>query len=142
MSTDSILKDHKVISTAIRKKVLDMIINHDYALTHQDMSHELSGDIDRVTLYRTLHTFEEAGLIHKIIDEDGVSRFAMCRDCNQHEHKDHHAHFHCEKCGKIFCLDDPEVSDFNIPPGFQLRDISVDIKGLCNECNSVSIHIG
>jgi len=138
MSTDSILKDHKVTSTENRKKVLGLIINHDHALSHQDISHELSGDIDRVTLYRTLHTFEEAGLIHKIIDEYGISRFAMCRDCSQHEHKDHHAHFHCKNCGKIFCLDDPEVSDFNIPKGFQLHDISVDIKGLCNECNQGS----
>jgi Fur family ferric uptake transcriptional regulator len=135
MTTDTILKDHKVTVTDIRRKVLDLIIDHDYPLSHQDLSSQLPENIDRVTLYRTLHTFEDAGLVHKVIDEEGVSRFAMCRDCTQHEHKDHHAHFHCIKCGKIYCLDNPAVQNFKLPPGFLLESISVDLKGYCDQCN-------
>ncbi|MFW5700869.1 MAG: Fur family transcriptional regulator, partial [Cyclobacteriaceae bacterium] len=102
MSAEKLLKGHKVGVTDIRRKVLDLIIERNYALSHQDLTNQLPENIDRVTLYRTLHTFEDAGLVHKIIDEDGVSRYAMCRDCNHHEHNDNHAHFHCIKCGKIF----------------------------------------
>lgn len=135
MSSESILKDHKVTITDVRRRVLNLIIDHDHALSHQDLSNQLPENIDRVTLYRTLHTFEDAGLVHKIIDEEGISRFAMCRDCNQHEHKDNHAHFHCLKCGRIYCLDDPSVSDFHLPSGFLLESVSVDLKGYCSRCN-------
>jgi Fur family ferric uptake transcriptional regulator len=134
--TAELLKEHNVSSTNIRNKVLNVFLDNDHALAHHDVSEQLDEQVDRVTLYRTLHTFEAAGIVHKIIDAEGISRFALCRECNHEEHYDHHAHFHCKKCGKIFCLDDPSMKQYNIPEGFQLENISVDLIGLCGDCNS------
>lgn len=137
-TAEHLLKEHKVSVTNIRKEVLQLFMSRDFALSHQDLSHQLNQEIDRVTLYRTLHTFEDSGILHKIIDEEGVSRFALCRNCTTHQHYDQHAHFHCKNCGKIYCLEDPKLASYNLPEGFVMEEASIDLKGYCPVCNDAA----
>ncbi|MGK7393636.1 MAG: Fur family transcriptional regulator [Candidatus Cyclobacteriaceae bacterium M3_2C_046] len=135
MQPEKFIKAHKLSATAIRKDILTIFFEKDYALSHHDIMILLGDDYDRVTVYRTLHKFEDVGILHKINDENGVSRFALCHDCGEEGHNDQHIHFHCQQCGKIFCLDDPTVTSFHLPKGFKLQEFSIDLKGICNNCS-------
>lgn len=135
MYTEEVLNAHKISVTKIRKEVLNLFIDKDYALSHHEVMDLLPEPFDRVTIYRTLHKFEESGILHKVNDESGTGKFALCHDCDDKGHNDQHIHFHCHHCGKIFCLDDPTIASFNLPKGFKLNDVSIDLKGVCNQCS-------
>ena len=91
----------------------------------------LSGDMDRVTIYRILKSFEEDGLIHKIVDENSKSHYALCQECTSH-HVHNHMHFQCTNCEKVECLDyDLEVP---MPNGYQLKSMQLIASGLCKDC--------
>ncbi len=136
MKTSSEILEHNGLrKTAIRLRVLDVFLQSKEALSHALLETELD-ETDRVTLYRTLKTFEEKGIIHKAEDGTGVGRFALCHadSCADHKHDDEHAHFHCEKCGKTVCLEQVIVPQVNLPEGFSGNSSHLIIKGTCEQC--------
>src|SRR5690349_7830980 len=102
---EDILQKHNLKNTKLRKAVLSLLIKSDKGLSHQDLSKELDVEFDRVTLFRTLHSFEESGILHKIIDLNGTAKYAYSAPDNM-EREHSHAHFLCLKCGQVFCLDE------------------------------------
>lgn len=75
--------------------------------------------IDRVTIYRTLQTFVDKGIIHIIPTSDNSIRYALCKDeCTEGHHHDHHIHFVCNKCNNTCCLDDVATPDIKLPKGY------------------------
>lgn len=118
--------------------MLDIFFEHQgIGLSETFVEDHVSGDFDRATIYRTLNTFLEKGIIHKIPGEDSVIRFALCPDeCEDGHHHHEHVHFRCTKCDTTSCLD--EVSDVNIqlPPGYTKSDANYLIVGVCANCNS------
>ena len=88
-----ILTANKLSKTEVRKKVLSLFISSDNALSLQEIESSFE-KIDRITLYRTLKTFESKGIIHKAIDGTNHPKYAMCEEsCDEHNHNDNHAHF-------------------------------------------------
>jgi Fur family ferric uptake transcriptional regulator len=134
----NILKDHKLRNTAIRREILELFLETKHALTHSFIEKRLDNNFDRVTLYRTLKTFEEKGLIHRIASDTEVIEYALCKDdCHEHDHKhlDNHAHFKCESCQRTFCLDEIAVPDIKVPQGFAAKDFQLLVMGICEQCN-------
>ncbi len=133
-----LLKKNNLRSTQIRLQVLSIFLSkNEIALTHQEIENTFE-KVDRVTLYRTLNSFEENGIIHKILDREGVQRFALCKhtECGPNEHHDNHAHFQCTICSKTFCLDDLEISGLKIPADVTVSHINVMVLGSCEKCKS------
>lgn len=93
------------------------ILQTNKTLAHADIETNYKNKFDRVTLYRTLTTFIESGILHKVSDNSGVAKFALCQhhDCNQHKHEDNHVHFKCNICNKIECLHELSIPDFKLP---------------------------
>ncbi len=134
-STIKILEKNNLRKTTIRKQVLSLFLNYDYALSNQFIEKELS-PIDRVTLYRTLRTFEDKGVIHKALDGSDTIKYALCaEDCTHHFHKDNHIHFHCEICGNTLCLDDLETPKLPALKGFKVKNTYFVQVGICDKCN-------
>ncbi|MDN5205641.1 transcriptional repressor [Fulvivirgaceae bacterium BMA10] len=134
--TQELLEKHGLKKTRIRLDVLRQFINYDFALSHQDLENKLDKKYDRVTLYRTLNSFEENGLIHKVPDENNVSRFALCHaDCSALNHQDHHVHFICNACHHTYCLDDIAVPKVDLPDTFSIARMELTVNGICNQCN-------
>lgn len=122
--------------TPFRKEVLDIFKKSHNAISQADFEEKLA-EYDRITLYRTIKTFEEKGIIHKALDGTNVTRYALCEaDCNSHSHNDHHAHFHCSDCDETFCVEDVEVPIVKVPTGFQVRDTALIINGICKNCTN------
>ena len=74
---------------------------------------ELENDFpksDRITIYRTLKTFEQKGIVHSINNGTGEVKYALCDEyCTAVAHTDQHPHFQCERCEKITCIDRKEL---------------------------------
>lgn len=91
---------------------------------------------DRVTLYRTLKTFEERGLAHAIDDGSGAVKYALCQDeCTAGRHNDRHIHFHCSNCMDTCCLPAALIPAIQLPQGFRNDQMSLVVQGLCAACN-------
>lgn len=138
MAVDSneILKKHGLRVTGSRVAVLGSFLQKNAALSHSDLEVELGNTFDRVTLYRTLKTFLEYDLIHKVLDDSGAAKFALCNHQHHGDVHDHeHVHFKCEECGKIICLDHIGLPKINLPEGFIKKETNLLVQGICQNCN-------
>lgn len=88
---------------------------------------------DKVTIYRTLQTFQEKGLVHKIMDEN-TAKYSICAEvCSEDNHKDRHLHFYCKKCHETTCREEIIFPE-NMEPGLQIDEIQILAKGICEKC--------
>ena len=130
-----LLKSHQLRVTDVRKSCIRSLQRSSGALSSSELEKELNG-VDRITLYRTLISFEECGLIHHSIDASGQKKYALCAEhCDEHEHHDNHVHFHCTECGNTNCLDNEVPSDLKLPAGYQISDIQFNVMGVCPKCH-------
>ncbi|MCP4177785.1 MAG: transcriptional repressor [bacterium] len=130
----SILKEKKVKATAVRELVLDVFLKHPHALSLSAIE-EILPWRDRVTIFRTLKTFEQKGVIHKIKDGSDSVKYALCyENCESYAHFDIHPHFHCEKCGKTICLNKQKINIDDIPDDIIINNYSLILNGLCIDC--------
>lgn len=120
--------------TPIRVKVLELLQHEHVAYSHAALEAALK-NADRITLYRTLNDFEEAGLVHKVVDTTGTTRFARCKDdCPHEHHADNHVHFDCRHCHKMYCLEKVATPAVKIPRGFKAEQLNIVVQGVCADC--------
>ncbi len=130
------LEEKSIRPTPVRMAVIELLERCSHALSHADIESEFGALFNRVTLYRTLHTLEEKAIIHKVVDDDGVSKFMLSDAGSHHDEAEHeHLHFKCNRCGHLFCLDTTENIHIDLPTGFKLDHIVVNAEGLCDECS-------
>jgi len=131
-----ILKSSQLSVTASREKILNLFLDQEGALAHGDIEKKAGEKFDRVTIYRTLQTFVEKGIIHTIPTVDNSIRYALCKDdCAEGHHHDHHVHFVCSRCKNTFCLDDIVTPSIDLPKGYSTSHIEVVVEGTCKNCN-------
>lgn len=130
-----ILKKNGLSVTESRMKILDLFYETEGALAHADIEKNTDAAFDRVTVYRTLQTFVEKGIIHQIPTTDNSILYALCKhNCQQGIHHDNHVHFICMNCDKTFCLDDVLVPEVKLPKGFLPAQAAMVVTGVCNDC--------
>ena len=134
---NKLLKRFGLRRTPTRSRILELYLDKDYALAHRDIENTLRVEFDRVTIYRTLHTFEDKGLIHKVYDGNSAVKYALCgAECSEVHHEHNHVHFTCNNCEKTFCLEESNVPQIKLPPNFKTDNIYLFAKGLCDNCNN------
>lgn len=132
----NILKQSKLSVTANRQKILQLFFENNGALAHADIEKKNGKDIDRVTVYRTLQSFVEKGIIHTIPTSDNSIKYALCKDeCEEGHHHDHHIHLVCNICHITFCLDNVVTPEIKLPQGYTMIQADVVVKGICKNCN-------
>ena len=135
-STIETLKRNQLSITESRKKILELFTKSKSALAHADIEHQSGTEFDRVTIYRTLQTFVEKGIIHTIPTADNSVRYALCKDqCVEGHHQDDHVHFMCDICGTTFCLDQVNIPKITLPMGFVATQMDLVVSGKCMKCN-------
>jgi len=135
VEVDDVLRHNGLSVTESRKKILNLFLNMPGALAHGDIEKKAGEKFDRVTVYRTLQTFVEKGIIHTIPTSDNSVRYALCKDdCSQGHHHDHHIHFTCVQCDTTFCLAEVSIPEIRLPKGFSVNEIEVLAKGVCKHC--------
>ena len=86
--------------------------------------------ISKGTVYRNLKILREDGKISELNLNGTVSRY----EGNQ----ENHYHFRCEKCGRIFDLDEPVNNELDERvakrTGFTVSYHQLEFRGLCKDC--------
>jgi Fur family ferric uptake transcriptional regulator len=130
-----ILKQSGLSITESRRKILELFYDNDGALAHADIEKKTAAAFDRVTVYRTLQTFVDKGIIHQIPTTDNSVLYALCKhNCEQGHHHDDHVHFMCDGCGTTYCLDHVSVPAVTLPQGFVATQTDVVVSGKCKKC--------
>lgn len=130
---DHLLKSKKISETPFRKQVLDVFRKYSNAIPISVIEEELQ-DYNRITLYRTIKTFVEKGIIHEIAISGGVSNYATCKEeCTTTNHQHHHIHFKCTKCEKIYCVAVKQFPDIELPD-YQIDNLEIQATGRCKNC--------
>ena len=133
---NDVLHRRQLSTTESRRKILSLFFQSTDALTHGDIEKEVGNSFDRVTIYRTLQTFEEKGIIHSIPTADNAVKYALCKECEEGHHHDDHVHFICVACEKTICLDDVVSPRIDLPEGYRADNVQVVINGVCKECGA------
>jgi len=133
--TDNLLKRNGLSSTESRRKILQLFLEGPGAMAHGDIEKKAGEKFDRVTVYRTLQTFVDKGIIHTIPTADNSIRYALCKDeCSEGHHHDHHIHFVCSNCHTTYCLDDVVTPEIKLPKGYSADQVEVVVQGICKDC--------
>jgi Fur family transcriptional regulator, ferric uptake regulator len=130
-----ILQRKNLSITESRRKILGLFLEANDAMAHGDIEKKAGEKFDRVTVYRTLQTFVEKGIIHAIPTSDNSVRYALCRDCQEGHHHDDHVHFVCKVCERTICLDDVVSPKIELPKGYHASSSQVVINGVCSDCS-------
>ena len=132
---NDILRKNQLSVTGSRKRILELFLMSNGALAHSDIERKTGEKFDRVTVYRTLQTFLEKGIIHTIPTPDNTVLYALCKDnCSEGHHHDNHVHFVCHKCNITTCLPDVTIPEVKLPKGFFPEEFQMVVTGLCKEC--------
>ena len=129
------LQNKSVRPTAMRILIYNYMAEKEIAVALTDIENAFA-KADRTTLYRTLKTFEENGIVHQIDDGTGISKFALCEaGCNCKIEQDLHLHFHCTNCNETVCLTAHKIPHINLPEGYIAEDVNLVLKGMCEKCS-------
>jgi len=118
--------------TSMRILVYDFLEQQQVAMSLSEIeSHFYKAD--RVTIYRTLKTFEEKGIVHSIQGHT-TTKYILCHDgCDEKTHKDWHLHFYCKICKQTTCKED-FIMPQNGSQEYRIDEIKVFGKGICEDC--------
>jgi len=128
-----ILHEHNLKRTSCREGILEVIIQAGHALSEQEIRSRLKGHYDRTTFYRSFKTLQECHIIHKIVIDNQLVKYALNNSITSRKH---HAHFYCEKCDRVICMENVPVDTPELPEGYTINDAELIIKGLCRKCKS------
>ena len=125
-----ILKKHDIAPSMQRVKVLEYLQNYKTHPTadmiYQDLVEEMP-TLSKTTVYNTLKTFTEKGIIMELSLFENEVRYEYDTEP--------HIHFKCIKCGKIYdisktfkCLKDEKIE------GHKVSEHHINLKGICKSC--------
>lgn len=122
--------------TKQRAAVVDLLDEIDDFRSAQELHDELrkrGAGIGLTTVYRTLQTLSEAGLVDTLRTESGE---ALYRRCSDH----HHHHLVCRRCGYTVEIEGPVVEKWAdaiaSTNGFSDIRHTVEIIGTCASCSA------
>lgn len=89
--------------------------------------------IGRATVFRTLETLVEAGVVRRLEQDGHVYAYVACQP-------EHHHHLSCTSCGRV-----EEIDEAHVRPladrvarerGFEIDDARLDFYGRCRRCRA------
>ena len=120
--------------TAQRRLVLDILAAADRHLDASevyDRAHDHDSRLSLATVYRTLKTLVESGLVRQL-------HLAGERHYYELDRQDRHAHLVCAACGRVWEVDSADLAraarEAGREFGFQVATARVEVTGLCADC--------
>jgi len=134
VKASEILNNNNLKRTSCREGILIVIMNAGQALSENEIRESLEGNYDRTTFYRSFKTLEEHGIIHKIVVDNQLVKYALD---NKITRKREHAHFYCNYCRAVKCMVNVPVQKYKLPDDYTDLETEVLIKGICSNCKNV-----
>jgi len=118
--------------TAARQYVCELLWSHE-PQSMRDLTLRSHGVIDRSSLYRTVHLFEQLGLVQRIYI--GWKYKIELSDIFTH----HHHHISCLGCGKVVAMTEEAeieqlISQLAARHDFIAQSHQLEVRGYCAVC--------
>jgi len=118
-------------NTSQRKAIQDALQHAARPLTPQEVLKKAKVSVPNLgiaTVYRGLRQLSNEGAL-KVVELPGEpQRYELAG-------KEHHHHFHCRACGKVYEVEGcPGDMSNLVPEGFELEDHEVILYGACATC--------
>ena len=133
MKAVDILNTHNLKRTSCREGIIEIVMTAKHALSENEIRERLAGNYDRTTFYRSFKTLEEHKIINKIVVDNQLVKYALD---NTVTHKAEHAHFYCNECNTVKCMENVPVQKYQLPDGYFDVETEVLIKGTCASCKN------
>ena len=120
MEIEKIIQEKNLKLTTARKEILEIFFNDPKPLAYEDIKDKIN--MDKATFYRNIAKFEDESIVHSFESNDRKRYYEI--------QSSPHAHFICNHCNSIQCLQD--VINLEIK-NHTVQDIL--IKGICEKCH-------
>jgi len=127
------LKDARLYCTEPRLAILQVLMQTARPLRQDQIAEQLPlRTLNKVTVYRTLESLIEVGLVHRAFTYQRAWHFELANHCTEHQC---HPHFTCTNCGVTHCLMDILLPMAKVSQkGFVVSRQQVRLEGLCPAC--------
>lgn len=117
-----------------RAAILSILLAADKPLTRRQITSRLGKKgLNKVTIYRALDSFIQAGLVHRAFLHNRTWHFELAHHCTQTQC---HPHFTCNICGDTRCLAELSVPMIRgLKKGFVAHRQRIELEGLCPKCS-------
>jgi len=132
MKAQEILHKHNLVRTSCRQSIIDTIENTGHAISEDEIKQKVEATYDRTTFYRSFKTLIENNIIHKIVVDNQLVKYALTENNNESKK---HVHFYCNQCGVVECFPHAEINKLVLPTGYRQVETELIIKGFCSNCN-------
>jgi len=139
MNASEILHQHDIKKTSSRIAIINALQNSSLPLSESEIKEIMQEQYDRITFYRNVQTLADSGVIHRIVIDNTLVKYALNCCEHGHQHAANHVHFFCKRCQKTVCLQEVGVQPYALPNGYNMTDCEVVIKGVCKTCNPIAI---
>jgi len=131
------LREHNLPVTAQRLAIADVLLTSERHLSADEVAAEVSArgrTVGTATVYRTIDTLLESGLVVERDFGEGFRRFEPARDVP------HHEHLVCTVCGKVEEFRDERLERITTivaeSRGFARQRHRLVIHGVCHDCQT------
>ncbi len=126
-----ILHKNDLVCTSCREEIIRVFSSSDTPLSEDEIKTQINASFNRSTFYRTFKTLLKKRIIHKIVVDNKLIKYALSKS---DETEKHHAHFFCLKCKNIYCMPSVEWKYSNISNEYTVTETELIIKGYCKNC--------
>ena len=113
--------EHRLKMTDARSAIVRVLQGAKSPMSYEQMKSRMDVEMDKATFYRNIAKFEVLGMVDKFEANDRKWYFEFSKGM--------HAHFICEACHQITCMD--------INLGTIEGEVkSIVLKGTCKECKA------
>jgi Fur family transcriptional regulator, ferric uptake regulator len=120
--------------TGARRSVAELIADREGPFTAADLLADARSrglGVGRATVFRSLDTFSELGVVERIDLPNGDHAYVGCEPA-------HHHHVVCERCGRTTEIDDAGIRDIvrsiERRTGYRIDSHRVELFGRCPSC--------
>jgi Fe2+ or Zn2+ uptake regulation protein len=133
------LSEHDHRYTGGRRTVVSAIQLANGLRTAAEIAVGSQTDVPISSMYRTLSVLDDAGVLRKQHDADGIARYELADWLT-----DHHHHVVCVSCGRIedVALCEPQEAGIHTiaaylgsQTGFRVLDHVLEVEGVCGACD-------
>lgn len=131
------LRAHNLPVTAQRLAIAEVLLVSDRHLSAEEVAQEVTArgrKVGTATVYRTIDTLLESGLVVERDFGEGFRRFEPARDIP------HHEHLVCTQCGKVEEFRDERLERMTTlvaeSRGFARQRHRLVIHGVCRDCQN------
>lgn len=129
MNANEVLRKYNIRETAIREKVLELLISNNECLSYAAIEQKIEYNTQKGSILRVLNYFLSRGIVKKIMIDGTKLRYYFSE-----KEKGHILYFRCTNCDGSYLFESKFIEPFSIQ-GMDVSTSYILAEGICNRCN-------